>query len=152
MYIIEEYNSDCYEKSLIDFLQQCLPESGRCLELNGKHKIYCDIENHFEHFWCMRDGTVIIGTVAIKKLGDKNCELKSLYLLKRYHGRGLGNMLLSTAINQAKKEDFYRMYLDTLSTSKSAIALYKKRGFAVTERYNENQAADIFMALELSGC
>lgn len=40
-------------------------------------------------------------------------------------------------------------YLDTLSSSKRALALYEKAGFVITERYNENRAADIFMVLKL---
>lgn len=39
------------------------------------------------------------------------------------------------------------MYLDTLSTSKEAIRLYKKIGFVDTKRYNENKIADVFMEL-----
>lgn len=42
------------------------------------------------------------------------------------------------------------MYLDTLSSSTRAITLYEKAGFVITERYNENRDADIFMVLEIS--
>lgn len=142
-----------YEPLLIDFLEQCLPESGRALDVNGRHSFYKDIESYFKAFWCMFDQGKVIGAVAVKELDDISCELKSLYLLKRYHGRGYGKCLLKTAITYAKESGYERMYLDSLSTSKKAIALYCKAGFVDTERYNQNERSDVFMVLDLkSNC
>lgn len=62
---------------------------------------------------------------------------------------GLGRMLLETAINEAKKQGYCELFFDTLSTSEKAIRLYKKAGFIMTERYNENEFADVFMVLKL---
>lgn len=138
-----------YNDSLIIFLQECLPESGRNLELNGRHKMYCNIKNYFEYFWCLFDGKNIIGTVALKRLDEEKCELKSLYLFQKYHNRGLGHRLLKIAISKAQENGYREIYLDTLSTSKKAISLYKKMGFIITERYNSNNIADAFMVLKL---
>lgn len=41
------------------------------------------------------------------------------------------------------------MYLDSLSTSKRAIAMYRRTGFADTEKYNSNERSDVFMVLNL---
>ena len=41
------------------------------------------------------------------------------------------------------------MYLDTLSTSREAVSLYKKMGFVMTKRYNSNTEANVFMVLYL---
>ena len=143
-----KYNK-MYELLLLDFLEQCLPESGRVLDINGRHSFYKDIENSFKAFWCMFDGENIIGAVAVKELYDKNCELKSLYLMERYHGMGYGKCLLQKAIAYAKEYGYEKMYLDSLSTSKKAIALYRKTGFVDTERYNKNKCSDVFMVLNL---
>lgn len=145
---IREYNKK-YENMLIDFLVQCLPESGRNLDLSGRHKFYQDIENHFVAFWCMFDNDKIVGTVAVKELVKKKCELKSLYLLERHHGKGLGQCLLKKAVEFAKESGYEQMYLDSLSTSKKALALYHKAGFVQTEQYNQNEFADVFMVLKL---
>lgn len=75
-----------YEFLLLAFLEKCMPESGRALDIGGRHSFYMDIDNLFKDFWCMFDHDKIIGAVAIKELDDKSCELKSLYLLERYHG------------------------------------------------------------------
>lgn len=44
---------------------------------------------------------------------------------------------------------YKEMYLGTLSTSREAISLYKKMGFVMTERYNSNAEANVFMVLYL---
>lgn len=152
MYRIEEYKSQ-YGGRLIRFLEKCLPESGRTLELDGRHKMYQNAEEYFDNFWCLFDKEELIGTVAIRNLGGDHgtlcCELKSLYLLERYHKKGLGRLLLDTAISAARQKGYARMYLDTLSTGRRAVALYEKAGFVRTQRYNDNRIADVFMVLEL---
>lgn len=148
MFEIQKYKKE-YDDSLLIFLRTCLPESGRRLELHGRHKMYGNIEAFFEDFWCLLDGENIIGTVALKRLDEDKCELKSLYLLQQYHGRKLGFRLLKTAISKARSSGYKEMYLDTLSTSREAISLYKKMGFVLTERYNSNDRADVFMVLRL---
>lgn len=145
---IEVYNIK-YENMLIDFLQQCLPESGRALDINGRHEFYRDIENCFVAFWCMFDHDKIVGTVAVKELDKTRCELKSLYLFESYHGKGLGQCLLRKAVEFATESGYEKMYLDSLSTSKKALVLYHKAGFVQTEQYNQNKFADIFMVLNL---
>ncbi|MBQ5319351.1 MAG: GNAT family N-acetyltransferase [Oscillospiraceae bacterium] len=143
-----EYQKE-FEQLLIEFLEQCLPESGRALDLQTRHGFYLDIEHCFKAFWCMFDGGKIIGAVGVKELDNASCELKSLYLLEKYHGMGYGKRLLGKAIDYAKDMGYGKMYLDSLSTSTKAIGLYRRFGFADAERYNENERSDVFMVLDL---
>ncbi|MBR5514095.1 MAG: GNAT family N-acetyltransferase [Ruminococcus sp.] len=139
-----------YYTQLIEFLKKCLPQSGRALDIDGRHSFYKDIQHNFKGFYCMLHGEKIIGTVAVHHLSEKDCELKSLYLLQEYHGRGYGRKLLNTAVSLAKKLGYAKMYLDSLSTSTRAIALYKKSEFVDTEKYNDSIRSDVFMVLELN--
>lgn len=148
MYLIQKFN-DQYTEKLISFLRRCLPESGRKLDLDQKHKSYLDVQHCFDAFWIMLDREEIIGTAALKRMDECRCELKSLYLYERFQGRGLGRKLLETVIEEVAQSGYREMYLDTLSTSARALTLYEKAGFVRTERYNENYDADIFMVLEL---
>lgn len=148
MFKIIEYDIS-YETKLISFLDKCLPESGRVLDINGRHSFYKDIDVNFIGFWCLFDRNDIIGTVAVRKLSDAYCELKSLYLLEDYHGRGYGRKLLETAIDYAEKSGYEKMYLDSLSTSERAVRLYRKAGFTDTEKYNDSIYSDVFMVLDL---
>ncbi|WP_295626283.1 GNAT family N-acetyltransferase [uncultured Intestinimonas sp.] len=135
--------------AVLAFLEECLPQSGRTWDPAGRHRLYGSIGASFDDFWCLLDGGNVVGTAALKKLDGAKCELKALYLLQAYHGRGLGCRLLETAILRARETGYKEMYLDTLSTSKRAIRLYEKMGFTRTKRYNGNEAADVFMVLKL---
>ena len=144
MYELKKYNNEM-QNDVISFFEAVLPESGRKLDLNGKHKAFQDIQKNYEKFWCMYDGSRLIGTVAINGMDEKNCELKALYLYSKHQGQGLGYKMISEAVRCARETGYQKMYLDTLSTSKRAIHLYESIGFEVTDRYNENQTADVFM-------
>jgi len=152
--ITEDFSIVPFEKGMegtvYSFLSQCFPESGRLFELNGKHSFYNDIPGYFEFFLCLFCNEDLIGTVAVKRLNDTDSELKSLYLFKAYQGKGLGYKLLTEAISFAASNGYSRMYLDSMSTSTKAIRLYRRAGFRDTERYNDNQKADVFMVLDLA--
>ena len=139
-----------FEPRLLSFLAQCLPESGRALDLADRHSFYLHIDAEFAAFWCMFDGENVIGTAAVRALDSRRCELKSLYLLEAYHGKGYGRMLLETALAYAEQAGFSQMYLDSLSTSTKALALYRKAGFADTEPYHTGGRADVFMMRPLN--
>lgn len=152
--ITEDFSLDAFEKrmeeTVFSFLAECFPESGKTFEINGRHSFYKDISGYFELFLCLFCNEELIGTVAVKRLSDKDCELKSLYLYKAYHGRGLGYKLLAEAVRFAEYKGYRSMYLDTVSTSARALSLYRRAGFKDTPRYNDNQKADIFMVLDLA--
>ena len=139
-----------FEPRLLDFLAQCLPESGRALDLSGRHGFYLHIAEHFAAFWCIFDAEQIIGTAAVRAMDSERCELKSLYLLEKYHGNGYGRMLLETAIRYAEQAGFQAMYLDSLSTSTRAIRLYRRAGFTDTAPYHTGGRADVFMMRPLT--
>ena len=113
MYPIQKFN-DQYTEKVISFLRCCLPESGRKLDLDQKHKSYLDVQHCFDSFWIMLDGEEIIGTAVLKRMDECRCELKSLYLYERFQGRGLGRMLLKTVIEEAARSGYREMYVDTL--------------------------------------
>ena len=137
-FIIEAFDKK-YEGSVIPFLEKCLPQSGRTLDLEERHSLYLDIEKNFAYFWCMFDRSTgknkLIGTIV--------------YLLEKYHGRGLGYMMLQTAVSKAREAGYSAMYLDTMSSSRKAIALYEKAGFIMTDRYNESPFTDVFMVMPI---
>lgn len=138
-----------YQEEIWLFMRRCLPESGRKFDLMEHHREYLDINLNFEKFWCLFDGEMIIGTVAVRRIGDKESELKALYLLEKYHGKGLGRLLLETALIYVAEKGYKTIFLDTISSSKKALRLYKKAGFIITDRYNNNKNADVFMKLTI---
>lgn len=145
---IKTYTQDM-QPQLFELTQRCFEQCGKRFEPDGRHAFYNDIVQNFVQFWCIFDGSVMIGTVGLKRLCGKSCELKALYLDEKYHGKGLGRQLAQTAIDFARENGYGEMYLDCMSKSVKAIGLYEKLGFHKTERYNKNFFADIFMILPL---
>jgi len=65
MFTIKGYNRQ-YHNCLLHFLEKCLPQSGRSLELTGRHKMYYKIDEFFKYFWCLFDRKDMIGTVTLQ--------------------------------------------------------------------------------------
>ena len=141
--------NDSYKQRVFDFTDKCFEELGKKFEPSGRHSFYNDITNNFVVFYCLLDQDKLIGTVGLKKTDEKTVELKAMYLDQSYRGKGLGRKLMNKVIDEAKRLGYKSIVLDSMSQYKSALKLYEKTGFKNTERYNDNNYADVFMRLEL---
>jgi len=74
------------------------------------------------------DGDIIAST-GIYRIDETTCELRKMYLLKKYRGMGLGKFLLNHSIAAAKNLGYKKIVLETASVLKEAIGLYEKYGF-----------------------
>ncbi|WP_455541913.1 GNAT family N-acetyltransferase [Intestinibacter sp.] len=134
------------------------------IETNPKMAIYLEIQNyddeleHLETKYGTPDGRLYIasiddkpaGCIALRKLSDKNCELKRLFVKPEFRGHKLGHILIQKVIDDAKYIGYDSMFLDTLPFLKSAIHLYNQFGFYETEPYNNSPIdTTIFMKLDL---
>ena len=150
MFELKAFEPAMHDK-VTEFLTAVFKESGKIFEPHGRHSAFADISENFIGFWCMLEDDAVIGTVAVKRLNASECELKGLYVYEKYHGRGLGYKLAVTAVDFAVKHGFEKMYLDTMAKHEKALRLYEKMGFRLTEKYNDNEMAEIFMVKELHG-
>ena len=149
-YHTEEYTADMKD-SVLAFLAAVFAENGKMLDINGRHSMYKNIEDSFELFICTFEHSEIVGTAALRRLSDRDCELKTMYVNRRCQGKKLGLSLARRIIDEAKRRGFERIYLDSMSCHTRAISLYKGLGFCETGRYNDNDKADVFMVLDLKG-
>lgn len=138
-----------YKQRVFDFTDKCFTELGKKFEPEGRHYFYKDIAGQFEAFYCLVDQGDVVGTVALKKIDDKTAELKALYLHRDYRGKGLGSLLMSVSVNEARSRGFKRIMLDSMMKYEDALRLYEKFGFEKTDRYNDNLMADVFMKMDL---
>jgi GNAT superfamily N-acetyltransferase len=105
-------------------------------------------------FWCLFDGDVLIGTVAIRRIGDNDsvCEMKRLYVLPEYQGNGYGELLFRTALKFAKASGVKIVRLDTRHDRSASRHIIEKHRFRQIEQYNQNAFAELFYELNLSEC
>lgn len=93
------------------------------------------------------------GVVAYQTIENGICEMKRMFVLPDFQGKGIGKALAQRLIDEAKKAGFSYMRLDTHPWMTTAQGLYEKLGFQETERYNENPTEGIrFFELRLTGC
>jgi len=81
------------------------------------------------------------GCIALRKISGDICEMKRLYVRDDYKGLGLGKRLVSLILEEARKQAYSRIRLDTLSTMEAALALYDSFGFYDIEPYIYNPIA-----------
>ncbi len=92
-----------------------------------------------------------IGCFGIRKIDNSTCELKRMYLRQEVRRQGLGERLLTIAIQTAAGLEYQLMRLDTLPSMTSAIRLYKKLGFKEIEPYRFNPIeGSKFMEIDLT--
>jgi putative acetyltransferase len=100
-------------------------------------------------FLVITDDDQIIGTGAIRKLDDITCELKRVWLLFEYHGKGLGYRMIQGLFVFAREKGYRRIRLETdRDNQRRAYNLYKRLGFYEIPRYNDNED-DVAMEMML---
>lgn len=67
--------------------------------------------------------------------GDKfTCELRKMFILPETRGIGLGRRLLLLLLDEARKRDYRKCYLETLDRMWRANELYQENGFQLLEK------------------
>ena len=95
------------------------------------------------------DGTPV-GVAAYRRLDDRACEMKRLYVQARARGQGLSRSLVMTLMAHAARAGYREMRLDTLPKMGAAQHLYESLGFRDIPPYYETPIEGTrFMAREL---
>ena len=82
------------------------------------------------------------GTASVRMIRPAAAELKRMYVTGEARGRGIGESLVSSSVDIARKLGATEMYLDTPPPFKSAHRLYQRQGFIWTEEYAEVDIPD----------
>jgi len=100
----------------------------------------------------IRVGDQVAGCIALRKIDDNTCEMKRLYLRPGFRGRGLGEPIVATIIQEAKTIGYSKMRLDTIpGRMDQAINLYRSIGFKEIPAYYDSPFSDtLYMELDLS--
>ena len=103
--------------------------------------------------WEMRDGDELIGCGALQELSETHGEVKSMHMLSRHRGAGLGRKMLDHILIEARSRGYTQLSLETGSMDgfKPSRTLYKSRGFEVCPPFGSyvEDPNSVFMSLAL---
>jgi putative acetyltransferase len=99
-------------------------------------------------FLSLTDNGRVVGTGAIRRLDDETCELKRMWFLPEYRGKGYGTKISERLFQFARAAGYKRVWLDTVPVLEAANRMYRRLGFEPIERYNDGPGT-IFMEKRL---
>lgn len=92
------------------------------------------------------------GIFPTEGLPAHTCELVKMYVAKKFRGNGYGQTLLNKCFEQARKEGYKKMYIESMPELKNALGMYEKNGFEYIPNPIGNSGhtgCDLFMLKEL---
>jgi len=100
-------------------------------------------------FKVVEDDGVIVGSYGLFPLSTTTCELRKMYLLPTYQGKGLGRLMMDDALAVARQRQFKELVLETNSVLARASRLYRQYGFEKYQPEHLSDRCDFAMKLRL---
>ena len=123
------------------------PESVHALDLDALRRP----EITFWTIWS-EDGA-LMGSGALKSLGDGQGEIKSMRTAEAHRGKGVGRAMLGHIVAEARKRGFQRLSLETGPAPgfASALRLYTRFGFTECGPFADypEDPYSVFMTMKL---
>lgn len=95
-----------------------------------------NLENEEKAIWLLEHEGAVVGHAFAGPCGlphadvrEEDGELKRLYVLRRFHGRGWGSVLLRTALAWLEREGPRTLWIGVWSENLGAQKLYARHGF-----------------------
>jgi ribosomal protein S18 acetylase RimI-like enzyme len=124
------------------------------------NKLMTELNNPFSTFYFAELENDVIGYLKLNfgnaqtELKDNNAvEIERIYVLKKFHGMKVGQLLYEKAIEIARFNNAEYVWLGVWEENPRAISFYKKNGFVEFDKHlfnmgNEEQT-DMMMKLQL---
>ncbi len=139
---------------VIALLQQHLDEMASLSPAESVHALdLVSLQHPDISFWTAWIGDSLAGCAALKKLDLHTAELKSMRTSYEHRRTGVASQLLTHLMEEAKKNNFKTLYLETgsMPAFSAATNMYKKFGFITCAPFADyiEDPNSIFMALKL---
>jgi putative acetyltransferase len=116
-------------------IQEVLQEYGLPWQPETADRDVIDIETAYlktgGEFWVVEHDTKIVGTAAYYPIdrGENAVEIRKMYLLPEFRGKGLGNYLLRELEIAIANRDYREIWIETASVLAEAVKLYFKNDY-----------------------
>jgi GNAT superfamily N-acetyltransferase len=91
-----------------------------------------------------------VGCGAVKQYEEGIGEVKRMFVLSDYRGRGIAAQVLHELEKWARELGFKKLILETGKTQGPAIRLYEKNGYTVMENYGQYAGVEKSLCMEKS--
>ena len=94
--------------------------------------------DHVPPAGCLRiaiDGEQVAGCIALGKLSESICEVRTLFVRPEFRGQGIGRLCVAHVLTEAQNIGYRQARLDTLGFMSDALHLYRSFGFRDIEPY-----------------
>lgn len=126
----------------------------------SNNKLTEEINNPDSYFYLIQENEQAIGYLKLNfnraqtEIKNDNCvEIERIYVLKEYHGKNIGKILLDKSIEIAKLENKEFIWLGVEDRNYRAVKFYQKNGFIEFDKhifkFGEELQTDIMMKLVL---
>ncbi len=142
-----EYNQ------ILQLVKSVLSEYGLDINPEETDKDLSNIEAYYfknnGFFEVLEKDNQIVGSYGLYPVTKELCELRKMYLLSSYQGAGYGRMIMERAMARAKELGYKTMTLETNSSLKKALKLYRKYGFSEYEPDHFSDRCDLALKRSL---
>ncbi|HEV8052842.1 MAG TPA: helix-turn-helix domain-containing GNAT family N-acetyltransferase [Parachlamydiaceae bacterium] len=87
--------------------------------------------NSYNFWYAVNKEGKILGSIGLKKNSDHYGEIKKLFVIKDYRGKGVAQKLMNTLLKAASKHKFDFLILGTIDKLLAAHKFYSKCGFTL---------------------
>ena len=84
------------------------------------------------------DGERVLGCVALRRVDERICEMKRLYVRPAARGMALGRRLVEAIVSEARSAGYAEIRLDVLAEFEAARGIYRAMGFVEAEPVSHN--------------
>lgn len=133
----------------VDFIELVKLLDAELAIIDGdEHGFYAQYNkiDKINHVVLVYDGPVAIACGAIKEFSTTAMEVKRMFTLPNYRGKGAASVLLKELEIWAKELGYAECVLETGKRQEDAVALYLKNGYQIIHNYGQ------YIGIENSVC
>lgn len=148
---VEAFWSDNNEKDMKEYIDHAF----------SREQLTAELSDENSEFYFAVLGDDVIGYLKINtgesqtEIKDENSlEIERIYVLKKYHGKRIGQLLFEKAIEISIQKAVDFIWLGVWEKNPRAIRFYKKNGFVEFDKHifklGDDEQTDIMMKLQMN--
>jgi diamine N-acetyltransferase len=147
----ETFSAGNTEENMAKYLDEGFSLEKLTAELNNKNSEFyvAELDNKLIGYLKLN-----FGQSQTELKDDKAIEIERIYVLKEFHGKGVGQVLYDKAMQIARQTDADYVWLGVWEENPRAINFYKKNGFVEFDKHifklGNDEQTDIMMKLQLN--